>query len=64
MSALEGDQRMAFVLTQLMGFRYAEAAQIMDCPVGTIRSRVARARSQLIARLDSDQRSALVEELA
>jgi RNA polymerase sigma-70 factor, ECF subfamily len=36
------------VLTQLMGFDYAGAAEVCGVPVGTIRSRVARAREQLI----------------
>jgi RNA polymerase sigma-70 factor (ECF subfamily) len=30
---------------------YAEAAEVCDCPVGTIRSRVARAREDLMAAL-------------
>lgn len=46
---LEEDQRAAFVLTQLVGLSYAEAAEVCDCPVGTIRSRVARARERLVA---------------
>jgi len=44
---LPDEQRQAFVLTQLLGYRYDEAAEILSCPVGTIRSRVARARAQL-----------------
>jgi RNA polymerase sigma-70 factor (ECF subfamily) len=48
-AGLEPDRRVAFVLTQLIGCSYAEAAAICDCPVGTIRSRVARAREDLIA---------------
>jgi RNA polymerase sigma-70 factor (ECF subfamily) len=32
------------VLTQLLGVSYAEAAVVCDVPIGTIRSRVARAR--------------------
>ena len=40
-------RREAFVLTQLLGFNYDEAAAICHCPVGTIRSRVARARDDL-----------------
>jgi RNA polymerase sigma-70 factor, ECF subfamily len=39
------------VLTQLLGCSYAEAAAVCDCPVGTIRSRVARAREDLDAML-------------
>ena len=42
---------MAFVLTQLLGFDYAAAAEVCEVPVGTIRSRVARAREQLIAEM-------------
>lgn len=49
LDALPDDQRHAFVLTQLLGYRYDEAAEICDCAVGTIRSRVARARASLAA---------------
>lgn len=48
-AGLDPDRRAAFVLTQMIGCSYAEAAAICDCPVGTIRSRVARAREDLIA---------------
>ena len=46
---LEPDRREAFVLTQVLGFTYEEAAGICGCPIGTIRSRLARARSELLA---------------
>ena len=46
---LDDDRRAAFVLTQLTGLRYEEAADILGVPIGTIRSRVARAREQLLA---------------
>jgi RNA polymerase sigma-70 factor, ECF subfamily len=55
---LPDDQRDAFVLTQLMGYRYDEAATICDCPVGTIRSRVARARASLAGELTNHARQA------
>jgi RNA polymerase sigma-70 factor, ECF subfamily len=48
---LELDRRTAFVLTQVIDLSYEEAARVCGCPVGTIRSRVARARSDLIALL-------------
>jgi RNA polymerase sigma-70 factor (ECF subfamily) len=44
---LPEDQRQAFVLTQVLGYRYDEAAVVAGCPVGTIRSRVFRARGAL-----------------
>ncbi|MFI9815528.1 sigma-70 family RNA polymerase sigma factor [Saccharothrix variisporea] len=46
---LSGERRDAFVLTQVVGLGYAEAAQVCGCPVGTIRSRVARARRDLVS---------------
>jgi RNA polymerase sigma-70 factor, ECF subfamily len=51
LTRLDRDRREAFVLTQLMGLPYAEAAEVAGCPVGTIRSRVARARADLIGSL-------------
>jgi RNA polymerase sigma-70 factor (ECF subfamily) len=47
-AALEPQRREAFVLTQVVGLSYAEAADVCSCPVGTIRSRVARARADLV----------------
>lgn len=47
--SLDPDRREAFVLTQYVGLSYDEAAIVMECPVGTIRSRVARARADLMA---------------
>ena len=51
--ALDADRREAFVLTQMLGLSYAEAAEVCGCPVGTIRSRVARAREDLVAAMDA-----------
>ncbi|MGN9808297.1 sigma factor [Micromonospora sp. BQ11] len=45
---LPAERRGAFVLTQLLGLSYAEAAAVEGVPVGTIRSRVARARNDLV----------------
>jgi RNA polymerase sigma-70 factor (ECF subfamily) len=49
--ALDVRRREAFVLTQLLGCSYEEAAKICGVPTGTIRSRVARARGELIEQL-------------
>jgi RNA polymerase sigma-70 factor, ECF subfamily len=51
LARLDQDRREAFVLTQLLGLPYADAAEVVGCPVGTIRSRVARARADLVASL-------------
>lgn len=45
---LSTDRREALVLTQILGYSYAEAADICNVRVGTIRSRVARARADLL----------------
>jgi RNA polymerase sigma-70 factor (ECF subfamily) len=50
---LGDDRRSAFVLTQVLGLSYAETAEICDCPVGTVRSRVARAREDLLGAIDA-----------
>ncbi len=49
---LDHDRRAAFALTQVLGLSYEEAASILQCPIGTIRSRVARARIDLIQMLN------------
>ncbi|MFB0630385.1 sigma-70 family RNA polymerase sigma factor [Streptomyces sp. AB3(2024)] len=51
LAAIPAERREAFVLTQLLGLPYAEAALAVGCPIGTVRSRVARARTMLIALL-------------
>lgn len=49
---LDPDRREAFVATQVIGFSYEEAAAMLGCPIGTIRSRVARARRDLAGMVD------------
>jgi RNA polymerase sigma-70 factor (ECF subfamily) len=46
--ALSPERQEAFVLTQIVGLSYEEAADVVGCPIGTIRSRVARARADLL----------------
>ncbi|MGW6691443.1 sigma-70 family RNA polymerase sigma factor [Streptomyces sp. NPDC054961] len=48
LAAIPAERREVFVLTQLLGLPYAEAAVMLGVPIGTVRSRVARARSSLI----------------
>lgn len=45
---LADDRRAAFTLTQVLGLSYDEAAAVCGVPVGTIRSRIARARADLL----------------
>jgi RNA polymerase sigma-70 factor (ECF subfamily) len=52
---LDTDRRDAFVLTQVAGLSYAEAAEVCGVPVGTIRSRVSRARAVLLEQLSADE---------
>lgn len=46
--ALAPERREALILTQVLGYSYEEAAKITGVRVGTIRSRVARARADLL----------------
>ncbi|MFC8428129.1 sigma-70 family RNA polymerase sigma factor [Streptomyces sp. NPDC057253] len=48
LGALSEERREAFVLTQMLGLSYEEAAVVSGCAVGTVRSRVARARGELV----------------
>lgn len=50
-AGLAPERKLAFVLTQVIGCSYAEAAEVCDTAVGTIRSRVARARSDLLVQV-------------
>ncbi|MEU8032253.1 sigma-70 family RNA polymerase sigma factor [Streptomyces sp. NPDC049099] len=56
LNALPDERREAFVLTQVVGLSYEEAALLGGCPVGTVRSRVARARTTLMGLLDEADR--------
>ena len=45
--ALPDDLRTAIILRELDGMSYEEIAETMDCPVGTVRSRIFRARDAI-----------------
>ncbi|HLN05489.1 MAG TPA: sigma-70 family RNA polymerase sigma factor [Acidimicrobiales bacterium] len=57
LAGLDLDRRIALVLTQVIGLSYAETAAVCECPIGTIRSRVARAREELIEQLAARQKA-------
>ncbi|MDR2689504.1 MAG: RNA polymerase sigma factor RpoE [Azoarcus sp.] len=50
-AALAPELREAITLRELEGLSYEEIANVMDCPVGTVRSRIFRAREAIAARL-------------
>jgi RNA polymerase sigma-70 factor (ECF subfamily) len=51
MEQLPDDLRTAIVLRELEGLSYEEIAEAMDCPVGTVRSRIFRAREAIDKKL-------------
>ena len=51
MAALPEDLRSALTLREFDGLSYAEIAEIMECPVGTVRSRIFRAREAVDERI-------------
>jgi RNA polymerase sigma-70 factor, ECF subfamily len=53
LKALPNEQREALILVGAGGFAYEDAARISGCAVGTVKSRVARARKALVEILDS-----------
>jgi RNA polymerase sigma factor RpoE len=51
MDSLPEELRTAIVLREIEGLSYDEIAAMMDCPIGTVRSRIFRAREAVAARL-------------
>jgi RNA polymerase sigma-70 factor (ECF subfamily) len=51
MEALPDDLRQAVTLREIEGLSYDEIAVIMNCPIGTVRSRIFRAREAISARI-------------
>ncbi len=54
LKSLSDEQREALILVGAGGFSYEDAAKICNCAVGTVKSRVARARRSLVALLDGE----------
>ena len=50
--ALPEDLKVAISLRELEGLSYEDIARVMECPIGTVRSRIFRAREAINARLD------------
>ena len=50
-AALPEDLRTAIILRELEGMSYEEIAQTMECPVGTVRSRIFRARDAIAKKI-------------
>lgn len=49
--SLPDEQREAFILVRVEGLKYREAAEVLECPIGTVQSRVFDASSTLRRRL-------------
>jgi RNA polymerase sigma-70 factor (ECF subfamily) len=57
---LSPERREALLLVGAGGFTYEQAAQISDCAIGTMKSRVARARAELSIMLDPEREDGTV----
>ena len=51
LQTLPNDQREAVLLVLVEGYKYAEAAEIIGCPIGTLTSRLLRGREALMVKL-------------
>ncbi|MGH6786661.1 MAG: RNA polymerase sigma factor [Novosphingobium sp.] len=51
LQTLPGEQREAVLLVLVEGYKYAEAAEIVGCPIGTLTSRLLRGREALMLKL-------------
>ncbi len=60
---LPRNQRDVFILVVAMGYSYDEAAKICHCTIGTVKSRIHRARANLLA-LSEDEADALIQSEA
>ena len=51
MEALPEELRQAVTLREIEGLSYEEIAEVMNCPIGTVRSRIFRAREAIAEKL-------------
>jgi len=59
LAKIPADQREALILVQASGFSYQEAAEVCNCAVGTVKSRVNRARRKLAEILEMEGHAAV-----
>jgi RNA polymerase sigma-70 factor (ECF subfamily) len=57
LATLPGEQRVALVLVEVEGYPVGEVAKMLGCPVGTVKSRCARARARLLPLLTPEDES-------
>ena len=57
LARLPDEQRDVLALVAVEGLTYREAAEVLDTPIGTVMSRLARARAALVAQLDTPGKS-------
>ncbi len=55
LATLPDEQRVPLVLVDMEGYPVSEVAEMLGCPVGTVKSRCARARARLLPLLASDE---------
>ena len=55
LARLPDEFRVAVVLRDVQGMDYAQIAEVLQIPIGTVRSRIARGRQALAADLDGNQ---------
>lgn len=58
-ASLPKDQRQVISLVDLAELQYGEVAEVLDIPIGTVMSRLHRARKELLARIDKAYPSSL-----
>ena len=62
LSDLPGEYRMAVLLADVEDFSYEEIARIMECPIGTVMSRLNRARRMLFRLMQTQREEGIIEK--